>query len=102
MAHGKSRHNKAYQEKRGKIPIPNKIHDRPREADNRVEIGHWEGDTVLGKSGKACVVTLVDRKSRYLLIGKAAKRTSEAVTDTLSDLMKLWPGRSLTITPDRG
>lgn len=42
--HGKSRHNKAYQEKRGKIPIPNKIHDRPREADNRVEIGHWEGD----------------------------------------------------------
>ncbi|URW72434.1 hypothetical protein MU859_11065 (plasmid) [Lactobacillus kefiranofaciens subsp. kefirgranum] len=30
--HGKSRHNKAYQEKRGKIPIPNKIHDRPREA----------------------------------------------------------------------
>ena len=100
--HGKSRHNKAYQEKRGKIPIPNKIHDRPREADNRVEIGHWEGDTVLGKSGKACVVTLVDRKSRYLLIGKAAKRTSEAVTDTLSDLMKLWPGRSLTITPDRG
>ncbi|WP_367376154.1 IS30 family transposase [Lentilactobacillus kefiri] len=100
--HGKSRHNKAYQEKRGKIPIPNKIHDRPREADNRVEIGHWEGDTVLGKSGKACVVTLVDRKSRYLLIGKAAKRISEAVTDTLSDLMKLWPGRSLTITPDRG
>lgn len=100
--HGKSRHNKAYQEKRGKIPIPNKIHDSPREADNRVEIGHWEGDTVLGKSGKACVVTLVDRKSRYLLIGKAAKRTSEAVTDTLSDLMKLWPGRSLTITPDRG
>ncbi|MCP9354036.1 IS30 family transposase, partial [Lentilactobacillus hilgardii] len=54
------------------------------------------------KSGKACVVTLVDRKSRYLLIGKAAKRTSEAVTDTLSDLMKLWLGRSLTITPDRG
>lgn len=99
---GKSRHNKAYQEKRGKIPIPNKIHDRPREADNRLEIGHWEGDTVLGKSGRACVVTLVDRKSRYLLIGKASQRTAGAVTDTLSHLMKLWPGRSLTITPDRG
>ena len=100
--HGKPRHNKAYQEKRGKIPLPNKIHDRPREADNRLEIGHWEGDTVLGKSGRACVVTLVDRKSRYLLIGRASKRTSGAVTDTLSHLMKLWPGRSLTITPDRG
>lgn len=99
---GKSRHNKTYQEKRGKILIPSKIHDRPREADNRLEIGHWDGDTVLGKSGKACVVTLVDRKSRYLLIGKAAKRTSSAVTNTLSQLMRLWPGRSLTITPDRG
>nr|WP_243875348.1 IS30 family transposase [Lactiplantibacillus plantarum] len=100
--HGKFRHNKTYQEKRGKIPIPNKIHDRPREADNRLEIGHWEGDTVLGKSGRACVVTLVDRKSRYLLIGKASQRTAGAVTDTLSHLMKLWSGRSLTITPDRG
>ncbi|KIO96287.1 Mobile element protein [Levilactobacillus brevis] len=33
---------------------------------------------------------------------KAAKRASEAVTDTLSDLMKLWPGRSLTIYPRIG
>ena len=99
---GKSRHTKSYQERRGKIPIPNKIHDRPSAADNRLEIGHWEGDTVLGKSGKACVVTLVDRRSRYLLIGKAAKRAAGEVKDTLDSLMKLWPGRMLNMTLDRG
>ena len=32
--------------------------------------GHFEADTVAGKKGKACLVTLVDRKSRYLLSGE--------------------------------
>ena len=32
----------------------------------RSRIGDWEGDTVYGAVGKGLLVTLVDRKSRYL------------------------------------
>ncbi|WP_349630350.1 IS30 family transposase [Lentilactobacillus sp. Marseille-Q4993] len=38
--HGKSRHTKDYQKKRGKIRITNRIYDRPSEADNRIQRGH--------------------------------------------------------------
>ena len=38
-----------------------------------------EANTVVGKQGKACLVTLVDRKSRYLLGGKAMSKTAAAV-----------------------
>ena len=38
-----------------------------------------EANTVVGKQGKTCLVTLVDRKSRYLLGGKAMSKTAAAV-----------------------
>jgi len=33
----------------------------------RERIGDWEADSVIGCAGKACLLTLVDRKSRFLL-----------------------------------
>ena len=80
---GKSRHTKGYIEKRGKIPISNNISDRPQEANNRTRIGDREADTVIGKSGGACLVTLVDRKSRFLISSKAKKKDSVSVKDTM-------------------
>ena len=80
---GKSRHTKGYIEKRGKIPISNNISDRPQEANNRIRIGDREADTVIGKSGGACLVTLVDRKSRFLISSKAKKKDSVSVKDTM-------------------
>ena len=69
--HGKRRHKKGSEEHRGKFVISHPIEDRPASATNRSVRGHWEADTVVGKQGKACLVTLVDRKSRYLLGGKS-------------------------------
>lgn len=63
---GKHRRKPSANEKRGKIQISHDITERPVGAENRSEIGHWEADTVVGRQGKACLVTLVDRKSRYL------------------------------------
>lgn len=64
---GKSRHSKGYIERRGKYPVSHPIEERPDGANNRSELGHWEGDTVMGKTGSSCMVTLADRKSRFLL-----------------------------------
>ena len=97
---GKSRHTKGYIEKRGKIPISNNISDRPNEANNRTRIGDWEADTVIGKRGGACLVTLVDRKSRFLLSSKAKKKDSLSVKDTMISCLVGQPCHS--ITPDQG
>ena len=52
---GKTRHTKNHIEKRGKISVTHTIHERPAEANHRTVIGHWEADTVAGKTGKACL-----------------------------------------------
>lgn len=64
-------YKKGREERRGKFVISHLIEDRPASAANRSVRGHWEADTVVGKQGRACLVTLVDRKSRYLLGGKS-------------------------------
>lgn len=97
---GKSRHTKKYIEKRGKIPISNTISDRPQEANNRTRIGDWEADTVIGKRGGACLVTLVDRKRRFLLSSKVEKNDSISVKNAMIFCLKEQPCHS--ITPDRG
>ena len=100
---GKTRHSKNHVERRGKIPISNTIHERPDSANERTEIGHWEADTVAGQTGKACLVTLVDRKSRLLLIGKSEKKASKPVIDQMIKLLQgVDSNFCKTITPDRG
>lgn len=100
---GKTRRRKSSVETRGKIVISNRIQERPKEADNRQVIGHWEADTVAGKTGSACLITITDRCSRYLLAGKVAKKYSSLVADKMIALLSTLPKRKRrTITPDRG
>ncbi len=62
----------------------------PEEIRNRTRIGDWEGDTVYGGIGKGLLVTLVDRKSRYLCSGilssRNAEETSQVIIRQLQDL----------------
>ena len=100
---GKTRRRKGSVETRGKIVISNRIQERPKETDDRQVIGHWEADTVAGKTSSACLVTITDRCSRYLLAGKVAKRYSALVADKMIALLSTLPKRKRrTITPDRG
>ena len=98
--HGKRRHKKGSEERRGKFVISHPIEDRPASAANRSVRGHWEADTVVGKQGKACLVTLVDRKIRYLLGGKAVSKTASAVNKVMYEALSGQP--HLSVTPDRG
>jgi IS30 family transposase len=87
-------------DQRGKIPNKMSIEERPEEAENRERIGDWEADTIIGKGKKGAVVTLVDRKSRFLKIGLVEKRTKEAVKDKMIHLLSSLPVH--TITCDNG
>ena len=61
----------------------------PDEIKNREIVGHWEGDTVYGAIGKGYLVTLVDRKSRFLcsriVHSRSAQQTRLAVEQALTN-----------------
>ena len=63
-------------------------------------IGDWEADTVAGKTGKACLVTLTDRYSRFLKIQKVAVKKSKLVIEAMVKMLD--PLTKYTVTPDRG
>ena len=54
--------------RRGRIPGRVGIERRPDQVAARRQVGHWEGDTMLGRKGR--LATSVERKSRYVLIGR--------------------------------
>lgn len=72
------------------------VTDRPAEIEQQARIGDWEGDTVYGGVGKGLLVTLVDRKTRYLVAGLLDKRNATHTRTVISKLMKDLPVCSLT------
>ena len=54
----------------------------------RSRIGDWEGDTVYGSVGKGLLVTLVDRKSRYLCAGLLNNRVAGETRKVIESLLK--------------
>ena len=97
---GKKRHTKDYVENRGKISISHTIQERPKDANNRTIIRDWEDDTVAGKTGKSCLVTLTDRYYRFLKIQKVAVKKSKLVIEAMVKMLE--PLTKHTVTPDIG
>lgn len=64
------------------------IHERPVSADNRSRFGHWEGDTILGGVGKGCIVTLIERKSRFVIAKKANSKSQKDVGEALIEAFR--------------
>lgn len=89
-------------EKRGVIPNRRLIDERPAVVDLRQRIGDWEVDTVIGKKHRQAIVTLVERKSGFLLMQKVEHRTAQAVGAAMMALLKPYRHRLHTLTSDNG
>jgi len=76
------------------------IPDWPESVKQRVRKGDWEGDTVYGGIGKGFLVTLVDRKTRYLIAGIVNTRSATETADVTAALLKGMPVE--TISFDNG
>ena len=83
-------------ERRGQIIGRRPISERPVHIETRAQVGHWEGDTVIGAHHKQAVVTLVERKSGYALIAKVINKTSDLVSAAI--IAKLAPFAPLVKT----
>ena len=88
----------------GRSLIPNRlsIDERPIQADGRT-VGDWEMDTIVGKDGKGAIVTLVDRKSCYMLMEKLdTGKQAVPLANTVVRLLKASGLPVRTITTDNG
>jgi len=80
-----------------------RIDTRPKEVEDRVVIGHWEGDTIVGGERTTAIITHVERVSGYLiadlLLDKKALKLANA---TISSFSKISSFKKKSITYDNG
>jgi IS30 family transposase len=87
-------------ERKGRIPNMINISQRPAEVEDRAVAGDWEGDLIIGKNGGSAIGTLVERKTRYLILlhlpnGQSAEEVEKAMVAATKRLPQtLW--KSLT------
>ena len=96
---------KNYQETRGKINNCKTIHNRNEQypnASSNQEYGHFEGDTIVGKNRQSAIVTLVEKKSKYIVLLKASRKSQDVKDATLKWLNNYEKDVITTITFDRG
>ncbi len=90
--------------RQGQILGKRSIEERPAEANERTELGHWEGDTMVGQGRRGYLVTCADRTSRYLIARKVPACAAEPVAAQLQRTIRKLPAekrRSLTLDNGR-
>lgn len=80
-----------------------RIDQRPPEVELRETMTHWEVDTILSWTRKARLVTLVERKSRYICIEKTSSGQALEVSQSIINVgVRIWIENFDTITSDNG
>jgi IS30 family transposase len=85
----RKRHRKRYgsRDRRGHLSARRMIEERTEEVNQRLTLGHWEGDTVVGPNGTThCILTLVERKTRFVIIKKLRSRTAAEVNRAILEV----------------
>ena len=98
----RSRHHTQKTPDHGQITDAISISERPASVEDRAVPGHWEGDLIIG-SKNSQIATLVERKTRYVLLAKVDHKDSKTVIDALIKQAHKLP-RELykSLTWDRG
>lgn len=80
------------------------ISERPSEVEDRRIPGHWEGDLIVGTGSQSAIITLVERSSRFVMLGHLPDgHDAEQVRDTLVGLLSELPKHlRRSITWDQG
>ena len=79
------------------------IEERPKEVEDRIIPGHWEGDLIIGKNNRSALGTLVERTTRTtILVPVKSKRAEEVARAFAKEVKKLPQQMKLTLTYDQG
>jgi IS30 family transposase len=99
------RRRRSHRPKGKKVIIPHRvsIRERPPQAQERREPGHWESDLMIGRGGRSALQTSVERVSRYTKITKVANKTARCCRQALdASLRPLPPHLRRSVTYDNG
>ena len=105
LRHRQKRRRKQNGRSAQRIRIPDRvsIHNRPEVINQRIEFGHWEGDTVVGKGRNHGIHTAYERVSSFIRMEKMPDLT--AMSSYLAQKKiygNLPPMARKTITLDNG
>ena len=80
------------------------IHDRPAVVEGRAQVGHWEGDLIIGGGQRSAIATLVERKARLtILVPIRGGHSAQVVGDALIGAFTQLPAAlRRTLTWDQG
>jgi IS30 family transposase len=101
--HHKRREKRKFCKNRVRIKNQVNISQRPQHVELRLEVGHWEGDLMIGVGQKSAIGTIVERKTRYTLVIELINRKSETVTQQFAKYLNSLPKYILkSMTYDNG
>ncbi len=80
------------------------IRQRPASVESRRQIGHWEGDLLVGAGQRSAIITLVERKTRFTILRRlAVDHSAQSVGDALIRTFSRLPaGLCRSLTWDQG
>ena len=101
--HHKRRDKRKFAKNRNRIKDQVSIDNRPAYIELRQEAGHLEGDLMIGVGQKSAIGTIVDRKTRVVIIMKIHNRKSKTVTQEFARQLNKQPQYlRKTMTYDNG
>lgn len=85
------------------IPLRRSIKERPVQAQDRQQAGHWEADTMVSRKSLAAVGVILERKARYVKLAKLKRKSARLLRSAINRRLGRIP-RHLrrTITYDNG
>lgn len=90
-------------DQRGKIVDMISIHERPKEVEDRIIPGHWEGDLIIGKDHKSAIGTIVERTTRTVILVPLITKDAPSVRKAFAKELKTLPSQmTKSLTYDRG
>ena len=92
-------------ERRGRLTNMTMIAERPANVEDRVQVGHWEGDCIMGAGNRSAIGTLVERVTRFVILihVPTGRPTVEAMRDGIVEALgALAPHLRRTLTWDQG
>jgi len=87
------------------IPIKNRvsIDKRPEIVDTKQRFGDWEIDTIIGENNKGAIVTMVERKTAFMMMEKLPKgKNAQELAKVVIRLMFAYKEKVHTMTSDNG
>jgi IS30 family transposase len=94
---------KTKEDRRGKLPDMISIEERPAEVADRSVAGHWEGDLLMGKLRQSAIGTIVERKTRTVILVKIKSKDAPTVRKAFEKELRNLPRQmKKSMTYDQG